>query len=44
MPMVISKMGPERVRRRAVPRTSPTREAMSPGWYRERGLGWRRSS
>ena len=32
MPTVISKMGPERVRRRAVPRTSPTREAMSPGW------------
>ncbi len=32
MPTVISKMGPERVRRRVVPRTSPTREAMSPGW------------
>ena len=31
MPTVISKMGPERVRRRAVPRTSPMREAMSPG-------------
>ena len=31
MPTVISKMGPERVRRRAVPRTSPRREAMSPG-------------
>jgi len=31
MPTVISKMGPERVRRRVVPRTSPIREAMSPG-------------
>jgi hypothetical protein len=31
MPTVISKMGPERVRRRTVPRTSPMREAMSPG-------------
>jgi hypothetical protein len=30
MPTVISKMGPERVRRRTVPRTSPTSEAMSP--------------
>ncbi len=31
MPTVISKRGAERVRRRAVPRTSPMREAMSPG-------------
>ena len=31
MPTVISKMGPERVRRSVVPRTSPRREAMSPG-------------
>ena len=30
-PTVISKMGPERVRSRTVPRTSPTMLAMSPG-------------
>jgi len=31
MPTVISKMGPERVRSRTVPRTSPIRETISPG-------------
>ena len=44
MPTVISKIGLARVRRRTAPRTSPVMEAMSPGWYSERGLGWTRSS